>query len=76
MDFWEFRDWRRQRDDRHRRIDAWIEEQQEAGLVRRARQPLMVRRDPLTYFDEDDFFGKKEGRWRVFAGGTVDKGKT
>ena len=53
MDFWEFRDWRRRRDERHRRLDDLI-----GGRVQDVRRvhTIMVRRDPLTYFNDEDFF--------------------
>ena len=54
----EYIQYRRQREERQRRLDAWVQEEQEARgpLVRFRRPPPMERRDPLQYFSSDAFF--------------------
>ena len=40
-----------------RRLDRWVEEEQEHQRPRVIRrQPIMERRDPLQFFDDDTFF--------------------
>ena len=53
----DFRQYRADRDERMRRLDRWVEEERERAQPRaRQRQPIMIRRNPLEYFDETTFF--------------------
>ena len=53
----DFAQYRAERDERMRRLDRLVEEERQRARPRaRLRQPIMIRRDPLEYFDESTFF--------------------
>ena len=51
----EYIHYRRQREERQRRMDAWIQEHGQ-GAARPRRRPAMPRRDPVEFFHDEDFF--------------------
>ena len=52
----EYIQYRRQREARQERLDAWIREQGEARGARPRRPPPMPRRDPVEFFHDEEFF--------------------
>ena len=48
--------YRRAREERQERMDAWVREQQQQEVPRPRRHPPMVRRDPVEFFNNEDFF--------------------